>query len=85
MVKSKMAADSDNEKRKRLEGPHYKNSELPQEDELLTLPKHHIGEQLARELGRVDTGKLLLFGRLQQENAFKGSFSEVLVEKSRFA
>ena len=71
--------------RKRLKGPHYKNSELPQEDELLTQPKHHIGEQLAGEFGRVDTGKLLLFGRLQQENAFKGSFSEVLVEKSRFA
>ena len=79
-----MAADSDSEKRKRLKGPHYKNSELPQEDELLTQPKHHIREQLAREFGRVDTGKLLLFGRLQQENAFKGSFSEVLVEKSRF-
>ena len=74
MVKFKMAADSDSQKRKRLEGAHYKNSELPQEDELPTLPKHHVGEQLAGELGRVDTGKLSLFGRLQQENAFKGSF-----------
>lgn len=50
-----MAADSDSQKRKRLEGAHYKNSELPQEDELPTLPKHHVGEQLAGELGRVDT------------------------------
>ena len=72
-------------KSKRLEGAHYKNSELPQEDELLTQPKHHIVEQLAGEFGRVDTDKFLLFGRLQQEDAFKGSFSEVLVEKSRFA
>ena len=71
-----MAADSDSTKRE---------AELPKEDEPLTLPKHYIGEQLAGEFGRVDTGKLLLFGRLQQENAFKGSFSEVLVEKSRFA
>ena len=69
-----MAADSDSQKRKRLAGSHYKNTELPQEDEPLTLPKHYIEEQLAREFGRVDTGKLLLFGRLQQEN-----------EKSRFA
>ena len=80
-----MAADSDSQKRKRLEGAHHKNSELPQEDELLTQPKHHIGVQLAGEFGRVDTGKLLLFGPLQQENVFKGSFLEVLVEKSRFA
>ena len=58
---------------------------MPQKDEPLTLPKHHIREQLAGELERVDTGKLFLFGRLQQEYAFKGSFSEVLVEKSRFA
>ena len=80
-----MAADSDSQKRKRLEGAHHKNSELPQEDELLTQPKHHIGEQLAGEFGRVDTGKLLLFGQLQQESVFKGGFLEVLVEKSRFA
>lgn len=50
-----MAADPDIQKRKRLEGEEYKNSELPQEDELPTLPKHHLGEQLAREFGRVDT------------------------------
>ena len=80
-----MAADSDSQKRKRLAGAHYKNSELPQKDEPLTLPKHHIREQLAGEFGRVDTGNLFLFGRLQQEYAFKGFFSEVLVEKSRFA
>ena len=72
-------------KSKRLEGAHYENSKLPQEDELLTQPEHHIGKQLAGEFGRFDTGKLLLFGRLQQENAFRGRFSEVLVEKSRFA
>ena len=80
-----MAADSDSQKRKRLAGAHFKNTELPQEDEPLTLPKHYIGKQLAGEFGRVDTGKLLLFGPLQQENVFKGSFLEVLVEKSRFA
>ncbi|XP_066028521.1 protogenin B-like [Pocillopora verrucosa] len=42
-------------KSKRLEGAHYKNSELPQEDELLTQPKHHVGEQLAGGFGRFDT------------------------------
>ena len=84
-VKFKMAADLDSQKRKGLAGAHYKNSELPQKDEPLSQPKHHIREQLAGEFGRVDTGKLFLFGRLQQEDAFKGSFSEVLVEKSRFA
>lgn len=44
MVIFKMAADPDIQKRKRLEGEEYKNSELPQEDELPTLPKHHLGE-----------------------------------------
>ena len=47
LVKFKMAADSDSQKRKRLEGAHYKNTELPQEDEPLSQPKHHIREQLA--------------------------------------
>ena len=58
---------------------------MPQKDDPLTQPKHHIREQLAGEFGRADTGKLLLFGQPQQENVFKASFLEVLVEKSRFA